>query len=87
MQNPQLLLLDEPSLGLSPKATKEIFEVIKKLNKEGISILIVEQNARKAVEIADKTYVLEDGKVRLSGGKEIFKTLRIKKYLFRWKIV
>lgn len=82
MQNPQLLLLDEPSLGLSPKATKEIFEVIKKLNKEGISILIVEQNARKAVEIADKTYVLEDGKVRLSGGKEILKHLELKSIYF-----
>ena len=73
MQNPKLLLLDEPSLGLSPKATDEIFNIIKKMNKEGISIIIVEQNAKKAVEIADRTYVLEDGKIALTGGKEILK--------------
>lgn len=82
MQNPQLLLLDEPSLGLSPKTTKEVFETIKKLNKEGISIIIVEQNARKAVEIANRTYVLEDGKIALSGGKEILKHPEIKSIYF-----
>jgi branched-chain amino acid transport system ATP-binding protein len=82
MQNPQLLLLDEPSLGLSPKTTKEMFETIKKLNKEGISIIIVEQNARKAVEIADRTYVLEDGKIALSGGKEILKHPEIRSIYF-----
>ena len=82
MQNPQLLLLDEPSLGLSPKTTKEVFETIKKLNKEGISMIIVEQNARKAVEIANRTYVLEDGKIALSGGKEILKHPEIKSIYF-----
>ena len=82
MQNPQLLLLDEPSLGLSPKATKEVFEIITKLNKEGISIIIVEQNARKAVDIADRTYVLEDGKIALTGGKEILKNPEIKSIYF-----
>ncbi|MFA5992086.1 MAG: ABC transporter ATP-binding protein [Candidatus Pacearchaeota archaeon] len=82
MQNPQLLLLDEPSLGLSPKATKEIFDIIKKLNKEDISILIVEQNAKKAVEIANKTYVLEDGKIALRGGKEILVNKKIKDIYF-----
>lgn len=82
IQNPKILLLDEPSLGLSPKATDEIFNVIKKLNKEGISIIIVEQNAKKAVEIADRTYVLEDGKIALSGGKEILKNPEIKSVYF-----
>jgi len=82
MQNPKLLLLDEPSLGLSPKATDEVFDIIKKLNKEGISMMIVEQNAKKAVEIADKTYVLEDGKIALSGGKEILKNKKIKDIYF-----
>ena len=82
MQNPKLLLLDEPSLGLSPKATNEVFDTIKKLNKEGISIIIVEQNAKKAVEIADKTYVLEDGKIALSGGKEILRNKKIKEIYF-----
>ena len=82
IQNPKILLLDEPSLGLSPKATDEVFNVIKKLNKEGISIIIVEQNAKKAVEIADRTYVLEDGKIALTGGKEILKNSKIKSIYF-----
>jgi len=82
MQNPDLLLLDEPSLGLSPKAMKEIFEKIKEINKEGVSIIIVEQNAKQAVELANKTYILEDGKVALKGRKEILKDKRIKNIYF-----
>ena len=61
---------------------KDIFKIIKSLNKEGISIIIVEQNAKKAVEIADKTYVLEDGKIALSGGKEILKNEKIRDIYF-----
>ena len=71
MQNPQLLLMDEPSLGLSPKAMKEIFDIVVQLNKEGITVIIVEQNAKSAIDIAHQTYILEDGKIALSGGKEI----------------
>jgi len=82
MQNPQLLLLDEPSLGLSPKAMKEIFKKIQEINKEGVSIIIVEQNAKQAVEIANRTYVLEDGKIALVGGKEILKNKKIKDIYF-----
>lgn len=82
MQNPELLLLDEPSLGLSPRATKEILEKIKEIKEEGVTIIIVEQNAKKAVEIADKTYILEDGEVALEGGKEILKDNRIKNIYF-----
>ncbi|KHO54291.1 MAG: branched-chain amino acid transport system ATP-binding protein [archaeon GW2011_AR21] len=82
MQNPQLLLLDEPSLGLSPKAMKEIFEKIIQLNKEGIAIIIVEQNAKQAVKIASKTFVLEDGKIALQGGREILKNRKIKSVYF-----
>ena len=82
VQNPQLLLLDEPSLGLSPKAMKEIFEKIKEINKEGVSIIIVEQNAKSAIEIADRTYVLEDGKIALTGGKDIIKNPKIKDIYF-----
>ena len=82
MQNPQLLLLDEPSLGLSPKAMKAIFEKIKEINKEGVSVVIVEQNAKSAIEIADKTYLLENGKIILSGGKEILKDTKIKDIYF-----
>ena len=78
MQDPQLLLLDEPSLGLSPKLTKEIFQKIIEINKEGTAILIVEQNAKQAIKIAHKTYVLEDGKIALKGGKDIVKNPMIK---------
>ncbi len=82
MQNPSLLLLDEPSLGLSPKMMKEIFEIIKKINKEGVSIILVEQNAKQAVNIADRTYILENGKIALQGRKEILKDKRIKDIYF-----
>jgi len=82
IQNPQLLLLDEPSLGLSPKAMKEVFEKIQEINKEGVSIVIVEQNAKSAIEIADRTYILEDGKIALTGGKEIIKDPKIKSIYF-----
>ncbi|MBC8501416.1 MAG: ABC transporter ATP-binding protein [Nanoarchaeota archaeon] len=78
MQNPSLLLLDEPSLGLSPILQKELFKTIQKLKEDGISILIVEQNAKKAIEIADRTYLLEDGKIVLKGGKDIIKHKKIK---------
>ena len=82
MQSPKLLLLDEPSLGLSPKIMKEIFEKIKEINKKGVSIMIVEQNAKQAVEIADRTYLLEDGKVVLEEGREILENERIKNIYF-----
>lgn len=79
MQNPSLLMLDEPSLGLSPKLQKKLFKMLVKLrDEEGISILIVEQNAKKAIEIADRTYLLEDGKIALKGGKDIIKNKKIK---------
>jgi len=78
MQDPQILLLDEPSLGLSPKAMKEVFQKIIEIKEEGCSILMVEQNAKQALQIADRTYVLEDGKVVLHGDKRILKDKRIK---------
>lgn len=78
MQNPSVLLLDEPSLGLAPKLQKDLFKTIKKLKEDGISILIVEQNAKKAIEMADRTYLLEDGKIVLEGGKDIIKHKKIK---------
>ncbi len=82
MQEPKLLLLDEPSLGLSPKIMKEVFEEIKKINKEGLSLIIVEQNAKQAVNISDRTYILEDGLIALTGGKEILKNKQIKNIYF-----
>ncbi len=78
IQDPELLLLDEPSLGLAPKTMKEVFEKIVEINKEGISIIIVEQNAKQATNIAHRTYVLEDGKIALTGAREILNDERIK---------
>ena len=74
IQDPELLLLDEPSLGLSPKAMREVFNSILAINNEGIAVVIVEQNARQAVQVADRTYILEDGEIALEGGKDIWKT-------------
>lgn len=67
MARPTLLLLDEPSLGLAPLMVARIFEVIARLKAEGTTILLVEQNARKALEVADRAYVLETGKIILGG--------------------
>lgn len=82
MQTPELLLLDEPSLGLAPKAMKEVFGKVLEINKEGIAVMIVEQNARQAVKIADRTYILEDGKIALEGGKEILRDRRVRNIYF-----
>jgi len=82
IQDPELILFDEPSLGLSPKAMKEVFDKILQINKEGISVIIVEQNAKAAVQIANRTYVLEQGKIALTGGKEILKDARVKRVYF-----
>jgi branched-chain amino acid transport system ATP-binding protein len=65
--NPRLLMLDEPSQGLAPLIVKQVFEVIVAARKEGISVLLVEQNVRAAVEVADRAYVLENGSVRFCG--------------------
>ena len=67
MSNPQLLLLDEPSLGLSPLVTGTIFESLKALNSEGYSVLLVEQNVLSALSISHRAYVLERGKITISG--------------------
>ncbi len=67
MSRPQLLLLDEPSLGLAPLLVKEIFGVVKRIRERGVTILLVEQNANLALEIADRAYVLETGHLIMSG--------------------
>ena len=67
MSTPRILLLDEPSLGLAPLLVKQIFQIIREINDQGISILLVEQNARKALSIADRGYVLETGNITISG--------------------
>ncbi|MBQ7329555.1 MAG: ABC transporter ATP-binding protein [Oscillospiraceae bacterium] len=72
MTRPKLLMLDEPSMGLAPILVDQIFEIIKELNEAGTTILLVEQNASKALEISDRAYVLETGCVTLNGtGKEL----------------
>ena len=83
MSSPKLLMLDEPSLGLAPKIIGELFNTIKKLKEEGITILLVEQNAYAALEISDYCYVLENGEIVLEGlGSELLKSDDIKaKYL------
>ena len=67
MSRPQLLLLDEPSMGLAPLLVREIFSIIKEINEEGTTVLLVEQNANMALSIADRAFVLENGRVVLSG--------------------
>ena len=67
MSKPKLMMLDEPSMGLAPILVQEIFDIIKELNKQGTTILLVEQNASMALSIADRAYVLETGRVTMSG--------------------
>lgn len=67
MSRPKLLLLDEPSMGLSPILVKEIFEIIKDVNKSGVTVLLVEQNAKMALSISNRAYVLETGKIVMQG--------------------
>jgi len=67
MSTPKILLLDEPSLGLAPLLVKQIFRIIREINSQGIAILLVEQNARKALSIADRGYVLETGHITING--------------------
>jgi high-affinity branched chain amino acid ABC transporter, ATP-binding protein len=70
MASPKILILDEPSLGLAPIIVKEIFKMIRRIRDEGITVLLVEQNAKIALSISDRGYVLETGKIRLEGKSE-----------------
>ncbi len=80
MAKPKLLLLDEPSMGLAPILVKEIFNIIKEINQQGTTILLVEQNAFQALKIADKAYVLETGSIVLSGtGQELLNSAEVQK--------
>ena len=80
MSHPKLLMLDEPSMGLAPILVDQIFDIIKELHKAGTTILLVEQNATKALEIADRAYVLETGSITLSGtGAELACSDEVKK--------
>ncbi len=80
MSRPRLLLLDEPSMGLSPLLVTEIFDIIKEINEAGTTVLLVEQNAKKALEIADRAYALETGRITLSGkASELMNNEAVKK--------
>lgn len=80
MSRPKILLMDEPSMGLSPLLVKEIFHIIQGINKDGTTILLVEQNAKMALAIADRAYVLETGKISLEGtGEELSASEEVRK--------
>ena len=80
MSQPKLLLLDEPSMGLAPIFIQEIFDIIQDIQKQGTNVLLIEQNANKALAIADRGYVLETGKIVLSGtGKELLASEEVRK--------
>ena len=72
MSHPKLMMMDEPSLGLAPLIVQDIFNIIKEINKQGVTILLIEQNANMALRIADQGYVLETGRISLAGtGREL----------------
>ena len=80
MSRPKILMMDEPSLGLAPLVVKGIFDIIKEINKQGVTILLIEQNANMALKIADKGYVLETGEITLTGtGEELLQNDAVKK--------
>lgn len=80
MSKPKLLLLDEPSMGLAPIFIQEIFDIIQDIQKQGTTVLLIEQNANKALSIADRAYVLETGKVVLAGsGKDLLESDQVQK--------
>ena len=80
MARPKVILMDEPSMGLSPLLVKEIFSIIKDINEKGTTVLLVEQNAKMELAIADRAYVLETGTISLSGtGEELANSEEVKK--------
>ena len=80
MSHPKLIVLDEPSMGLSPIYVNEVFDIIQSINRDGVTVLLVEQNAKKALSIANQAYVLETGKIVLSGdAKQLMNDDKVKK--------
>ena len=80
MCKPKMLLLDEPSMGLSPLLVKEIFKIIRQVNRNGVTVLLVEQNAKMALEIANRAYVLETGRIKMEGeAHELANNIEVRK--------
>lgn len=80
MCRPKMLLLDEPSMGLSPLLVKEIFKIIREVNRNGVTVLLVEQNAKMALEIANRAYVLETGTIKMEGeATELASNIEVRK--------
>ena len=80
MSRPKLMMMDEPSLGLAPLIVRDIFSIIRRIKEEGVTILLVEQNANMALQVADMAYVMETGRITLSGpGNELIKDEAVKK--------
>ena len=80
MCKPKMLLLDEPSMGLSPLLVKEIFKIIRQVNRNGVTVLLVEQNAKMALEIANRAYVLETGTIKMEGeATELANNIEVRK--------
>ena len=80
MSHPKIILMDEPSMGLSPIFVNEIFDIIQEVSKSGTTVLLVEQNAKKALSIADRGYVLETGRIVLEGNaKDLLDNEQVKK--------
>lgn len=80
MSRPKMLLLDEPSMGLSPLLVKEIFRIIRQVNRNGVTVLLVEQNAKMALEIANRAYVLETGTIKMEGeATELANNIEVRK--------
>ena len=80
MARPKLIMMDEPSLGLGPLVVRDIFEIIRQINRQGVSILLIEQNANMALKVADSAYVMETGCITLSGaGRELLNNEAVKK--------
>ena len=80
MSNPKIILMDDPSMGLSPLFVGEVFKIIEEIKASGTTVLLVEQNAKKALEIADRAYVLETGRISLSGSaKDLMNDDSVKK--------
>ncbi len=80
MCKPKMLLMDEPSMGLSPLLVKEIFQIIRDVNRQGVTVLLVEQNAKMALEVANRAYVLETGKIKMEGeATELANNIEVRK--------